>query len=69
MKKIYLTFLLIFIVLFSSVTFGPIMNHFNRSDVWIAGIPLSQFWILFVCALMAINLAILFIVEVRKGVI
>ena len=49
--------------MFCSVTFGPIVRIFDRTDVWLIGMPLSQFWILFTALLIALGIGALYYIE------
>ena len=62
-KTLYIIFVVFFLVVFCSVTFGPIVRIFDRNDVWLIGMPLSQFWILFTSLLIALGIGALYYIE------
>jgi len=62
-RTLYIIFFVFFFVVFCSVTFGPIVRIFDRNDVWLIGMPLSQFWILFTSLLITLGIGALYYIE------
>lgn len=64
----HLPWLLVALVFFLTVTVPSLFRLFNRSDVWVLGMPLVLFWIVTVCLAFCI---ILFLMwrrdEAREG--
>ncbi len=62
-KPVYVIFLILFLGLFSISTFGCFLQFFDRSDIWIGILPLSQFTILLSAWGMALAISILYLIE------
>ncbi len=60
LKKIYAIFSTILIILFIMITFPPIVSAFDRNDIWIGPMPLSQFYVFIIPLLAGITMAILY---------
>lgn len=65
-RVVYGFFTIYFLALFMSVM-PPFFGYFNRMNPMIFGLSFIMFWILFVCIMMAVGLAVLYQVEKIRG--
>lgn len=65
-RVVYGFFTIYFLTLFMSVM-PPFFGYFNRMNPMILGLSFIMFWILFVCIMMAVGLAVLYQVEKLRG--
>ncbi len=63
LKKLHTAFGIYYAVLCSLAIFKPFIRIFDRIDVWIMGMPLSQFWILLSSLLIAVGLGVHYYME------
>jgi hypothetical protein len=63
LKKIYRFFTIYFIVIIFILVFPPIVKLFDRTDIWIGIMPLSQFYILFFVGLVVLGMGILYRID------
>ena len=69
-KTLYAIFTVILIGLFIMITCPPIVQHFDRNDIWVGPFPLSQFYIFIVPFTASIAMAVLYFFDkklVGKG--
>jgi threonine/homoserine/homoserine lactone efflux protein len=65
-RVLYGFFTIYFLSLFMSVM-PPFFSYFNRMKPMILGLSFIMFWILFICIMMAVGLAVLYQVEKIRG--
>ena len=56
LNKAHMVFGIYYAVICCLIIFGPFVKMFDRTDIWVAGMPLSQFWIILASFLIAIGL-------------
>lgn len=66
LKMVHIIFGIFYAVICSMLIFGPFVRMFDRTDIWVAGMPLSQFGIFFGSLLISVGMAVHYYVE--KGV-
>ena len=59
-KTVYGIFSTILIILFLMITAPPIVQLYDRNDIWVGPVPLSQFCIFIIPFLAAITMAVLY---------
>ena len=65
LKQVYRIFSAIFVFLFIMITCPPIVRVFDRNDIWVGIMPLSQFYILIVPLIAAITMAVLYFIDAK----
>lgn len=64
-KILYRVFGIIIAILFIMITCPPIVAFFDRNDIWIGSLPLSQFYIFAVPLAAAICMAIMYFFDTK----
>lgn len=64
-KALYKVATVYFMILFLMITVPSIVRIFDRNDVWVMGLPLSQFFIIIIPALATAGMAVLYNIEIR----
>ncbi len=53
------------IIMVFMLIFPPITKLFDRNDIWVGILPLSQFYILFFTGMIVLGLAITYIIDLK----
>ena len=59
-KVVYRIAVIYFAVMTLMLICPPITRLFDRNDIWIGIMPLSQFYVLFFCALIVVGMGVLY---------
>jgi threonine/homoserine/homoserine lactone efflux protein len=65
-RVLYGIFIVYFLTLFMTVM-PPFFSYFNRMKPMVFGLSFIMFWILFICIMISIGLAILYQIEKIRG--
>lgn len=63
LKKVYRVFFIYFVVMYLILVFPPIIRLFDRNDIWVGIMPLSQFFILFFVGLVVLGMICLYHID------
>ena len=62
---LFTVFTIFFVVDFAFLTVPALIRMFDRNDIWVGIMPLSQFYILFFTGLAALGMAVLYHLDLR----
>jgi hypothetical protein len=63
MKIIYRVAVIFFCVMIFFLIFPPVVKAFDRNDIWIGILPLSQFYVLLFTGLVVLGMGVLYFLD------
>lgn len=62
-NRLYVTFGVVLSTLFFCLIFPPIIALFDRNDIWVGIMPLSQFFIVIFTSLSVVSMIVLYLLD------